>query len=291
MLMDSLTRGYASVPHLILFTSLFIFFVLAEIVSPQLPPTKLSAQSGCTGGTGQGSSFSGIYGWAWSDNIGWVCFGTSYCPSAGVYFDENESLVGYGWSDTIGWIQFGNLETETMPAGAGTQKKNAQINGNNVQGWIKAIAATGNGWDGWISLNGSGPSYGPTLTGGQGVVGPLAGFAWGSNVVGWLDFALTSAVAQHPIGVAFDPAFVAIPTRVRPGESTYLSWSATFMSSCGVRDEEGVLIPGSSVTEATNLQTPTVTHRKTYILTCYDSNGAPNNDTVTVGISPYFEEI
>ncbi|MEK7612586.1 MAG: hypothetical protein AAB449_00340 [Patescibacteria group bacterium] len=274
-----------------LFSALIILFILADTYVPRYFLYTPNAQASCTGGTGEGSSLSGIYGWAWSDTVGWICFGTSYCPAGGVSFDETANLNGYGWSDVIGWIQFGGLDTASMPSGPGTQKKNAQINGNNVQGWVKALSATGNGWDGWIALNGSTPGYGPTLTGGQGIVGPLTGYAWGSDVIGWIDFSQVSAVAQNPIGVAFDPSFNAAPTRVRRGESTYLSWSATCMSSCSVRDQSGALVPGSSVVEAINLQTPAITDQMTYILTCLDPNGAPSNDVLHVGIVPSVEEI
>jgi hypothetical protein len=49
-----------------------------------------------------------------------------------------------------------------------------------MTGWAKAIAADGNGWDGWISFAGTG--YGPTLSGSN-----ITGYAWGSDVVGWID--------------------------------------------------------------------------------------------------------
>ena len=41
------------------------------------------------------------------------------------------------------------------------------------------------GWDGWISLRGTSPDYG--VVGAE--TGAFSGFAWGSDVVGWVDFA------------------------------------------------------------------------------------------------------
>lgn len=61
-----------------------------------------------------------------------------------------------------------------------------KIQSGAFSGWLKALAggtAESGGWDGWISLSGASPAYGPTLTGGA-----YTGYAWGSDVVGWVDF-------------------------------------------------------------------------------------------------------
>lgn len=142
-----------------------------------------------------------LVGWAWSDTIGWISFNstndhdpnTPGVQQSGVNYgvhmnasgdlcgDNSCSSPGYAWSSNIGWIQFGGLSG--FPSGSGTQGINAKLNGNNVQGWAKAITADGNGWDGWISLSGAGPSYGVVLSGNV-----FSGYAWGSEVVGWISF-------------------------------------------------------------------------------------------------------
>lgn len=268
-----------------------LLYLAAETFSLQRQHTPNTAQVSCTGGTGTGSSLSQLYGYAWSENVGWFCLGTPWCSSAGVYINEDSTLTGYAWSDNIGWIQFGDLETDDMPSGSGTQKVNAQINGNNIQGWVKALSALGSdyGWDGWISLSGAG--YGAQLTGGQGISGPLTGFIWGSDVVGWVDISQISAAAQNPIGLAFDPSFVATPTRVRAAQTSMLSWSATCMSSCSVRDQNGALIPDSERTSTTGIPTLPISSKTSFILTCFDSNGAPNNATVQVNLIPTIQEV
>lgn len=123
-----------------------------------------------------------LTGWAWSSNIGWISFN-------GVNKDASGNLIGYAWSSNIGWIQFGGLSG--FPSGLGTQAQNANINGNNLKGWAKALSADGNGWDGWISLSGAG--YGVTLSGTN-----LTGYAWGSDVIGWADFNLITMVPIVP---------------------------------------------------------------------------------------------
>ncbi len=130
-------------------------------------------------------------GYAWSSTIGWIsfnCTNDNSCGTAnyGVNKNPDNTLSGYAWSSAIGWIQFGGLSS--FPSGSGTQSTNAQINGNNLQGWARALSADGQGWDGWISLSGAGPSYGVTLSGTY-----FAGYAWGSDVVGWILFDVHTA--------------------------------------------------------------------------------------------------
>lgn len=146
-----------------------------------------------------------LSGFAWSENIGWISFsagndhddkvsGTQPSPSSyGVRVDSTGALSGYAWSDNIGWIKFGGLSS--FP--------NATLGGNAIledglrlKGWARACAGTksGNcssmasrtdGWDGWISLAGPGGSgrYGVELSNRK-----FGGFAWGSDVVGWINW-------------------------------------------------------------------------------------------------------
>ena len=117
-----------------------------------------------------------ITGWAWSDTVGWISLsGTGYGLSAA----SNGTVSGYAWSDNIGWISANAGDVAGCPSGTCTPK----ISSGTFTGWLKALAADGNGWDGWISLAGSG--YGPTITSGA-----FSGYSWGSDVVGWVDWSL-----------------------------------------------------------------------------------------------------
>lgn len=128
-----------------------------------------------------------IRGYAWSSNIGWIsfnCTNDNSCGTAnyGVNKNIDGTLSGYAWSSNIGWIQFGGLAG--FPSGSGTTASNATVNGSNqLVGWARAISQDGVGWDGWISLFGASPSYGVTFSGTS-----FIGYAWGSEVVGWVLF-------------------------------------------------------------------------------------------------------
>jgi hypothetical protein len=122
-----------------------------------------------------------LSGYAWSETIGWISFESS--TGGDVSIDSVGNLNGYAWSDNIGWVKFGGLSS--FPASG----DNAKLNGDNLTGWARACAGTVNGdcnsatrtdgWDGWISLSGQG--YGVKLD-------RNSSYAWGSDVVGWIDF-------------------------------------------------------------------------------------------------------
>ena len=105
----------------------------------------------------------GLTRYAWSSNIGWISFaGSNYQ----VFLDQTTgTLSGHAWSSNIGWIDF---------------------NGTKLDGstFARAIAPNvdgSSGWDGKIKLAGS--NYGVTVDGEC-----LRGFAWGGDVVGWIEF-------------------------------------------------------------------------------------------------------
>jgi hypothetical protein len=158
-----------------------------------------------------------LYGWAWSDTIGWISFNcndldTCATSNYGVVENSDGSLTGYAWSTNIGWIEFGNLSS--FPTGAGTQSVNASVDSSGVlHGWIRACAGTAagdcssmtsrtDGWDGWISLGGTGYSI---VSVQSGTVSSLQGFAWGSTNVGWVLFNPQSTVETNPDNTVHNP--------------------------------------------------------------------------------------
>ena len=71
----------------------------------------LNAEPGGDGGPGVQVEDSGLTGYIWAENIGWVslsCENTSSCASVnyGVMNDGNGNLSGYAWSENVGWISF-----------------------------------------------------------------------------------------------------------------------------------------------------------------------------------------
>lgn len=152
-----------------------------------------------------------VSGWAWSENIGWLsfnCVNTSSCGvvNYGVNIDNATGLfTGYAWSENIGWINFAPLGSYPSPPDYSARLDNAT---NQVNGWARAAAYDG-GWDGWIKMSGDNYAVMRTRPGGQCA---LEGYAWGSDVIGWLRF----NGANYRVGIAS-------PQTVTP----YFSYSPT----------------------------------------------------------------
>ncbi len=117
------------------------------------------------------------------------------------------NLSGYAWSENIGWISFEAADVAGCPSGTCQPR----LVGADFYGWARALS-NGGGWDGWISLNSENcdiaggisngfidiacggdnattavVNYNPILNGTD-----FEGWAWGSDVVGWVSFNCTN---------------------------------------------------------------------------------------------------
>jgi len=153
-----------------------------------------------------------VYGWAWSENIGWVsfncvqsfcsgnrtiscnsdldCTGSGTCEfdsldcltsNYGVDYNEADGkLSGYAWSDNIGWLYFGQ-NGSGFPAGGTSQW--AKESGGNLEGWAQI---TNMNPEGWLQMD-HGKANPVTISNYE-----FSGWAWNENDdgtgVGWLSF-------------------------------------------------------------------------------------------------------
>ena len=211
-----------------------------------------------------------VSGYAWSSNVGWLKFdGFGY----GVSIDNDSgAFSGYAWSPNIGWVNFNNAELD--------------LNDDEVSGTARACAGTGancygasvedaGGWDGLISLSGS--SYGVSR-----IVRPsgcsLEGWAWGSDVLGWLRFGGTSYSVQTDI-CPVEPAapggisclFDASPERViYPRGTSTVTWTCEGADTCTISGVPGTLNPEG--TANVDLGSPPTS--TTFSLSCTNEGGA-----------------
>lgn len=159
-----------------------------------------------------------LSGYAWSDTIGWISMsGSNY----GIAIDGSGNMSGYAWSDNIGWISAQSADVSGCPAGTCAPR----VSGTEFLGWWKAIAADGNGWDGWISL--SCQNTGTCGTSNYGISnssGSYAGYAWGSDIVGWVDF---STVLPPAPTCSITPN----PSTIVRGATANLAWTSTNATS------------------------------------------------------------
>jgi hypothetical protein len=171
-----------------------------------------------------------VTGGAWSTNIGWISFScddTNSCGTVnyGVDVDPNTgALSGQAWSNNIGWISFTQADLSGCPTYPNCSSSYNTSTGN-LTGWAHACggkttgvcstgSSRGDGWDGWISLSSSsGVTYGAKLN----VNANGSGQAWGSDVVGWIDFsnvqynlaAVNGACQNPPNGSSYYTAPIA----------------------------------------------------------------------------------
>lgn len=149
----------------------------------------------------QAPTTAALDGYAWSSNIGWISFATSTNGNNLATIDSSGNISGFAWSPNIGWVKFGGLSS--FPTGGGTVASNAIYDNTTklITGWARACAGTisGNctsmtsrsdGWDGWISLFGTG--YGVNLN-------SSPSYAWGGDVVGWVDFGGVSVKGSNGV--------------------------------------------------------------------------------------------
>ncbi len=156
------------------------------------------------------SSPSKLSGYAWSSNIGWLSMegSTPYGVKITYGSPGNPNIIeGSAWSSNIGWINFDPVigsGGDALPSGA-TDPHGVWLEGNNVTGWARAcsVFASGGcsgdlkdnaqrgGWDGWIKMNSTGnPTNDVHMVGNE-----LQGYAWGSDVIGWIDFCSNSGTS------------------------------------------------------------------------------------------------
>ena len=157
-----------------------------------------------------------LTGPSWSSNIGWIDLGNNGA-SYGVKVATTgtvRNLSGYAWSSNIGWVSFNNADCPSGYSNCQPRIEWGVAGGPAVpfKGFARACSvfvsgcngalkydSSGNdtvrgGWDGFIALGDTktdGVDFGLRLDTTTGIVGPCnsaGGCAWGSEVVGWVDF-------------------------------------------------------------------------------------------------------
>ena len=256
---------------------------------------SVEGQSSCTGTPLTGFMWSDNVGWisvsSENDHDPSTAGVQKSTISYSVKKESNGDLCGYAWAADkdsagntvgIGWIKFGDLSnfpTETNNAGG-----DARVgSGNVLEGWARACAGmtdpvTGSltavnnscsgtsrtdGWDGWISLKGA--NYVTTLSSTASAFctsndcpSPPNDFAWGSDVVGWINtngvsvtdaLSVSCTVAPDKISKNESATWTAVPSG---GTSPYTySWSghAEILGKTGVTEE--VIYPNDGTYNAT----------------------------------------
>jgi hypothetical protein len=236
------------------------------------------------------------YGYAWSSNIGWIklndcdnvaddstctpsaSYGVTVLPSA------PGTITGYAWSPNVGWITFNNsgCPTTGCTAGAYADWTNVSNNVVTIHGWARACSVYASGcsgvlkdnsylgnWDGYIALDsvtagGTGGTWGLAINADK----TITGYAWGSEVIGWIK-GITTAIYGGPV-----VKIVPNPARITSGASSTLTVTAsniTNANACTIANVAGLtMAQGSGVWTGTVSVSPTQT--TPYTVTCTNGN-------------------
>lgn len=295
----------------------------------------------------QGSSVK-VLGYAWSANVGWISMNcqdggasqANICgvSNYGVTLDTaTNTFQGFGWSDNVGWVKFGGLSgmpisgtNATYNPATGAISGFARFCGGRygysswpTNQWLPNNTCAGSdradGWDGWLSLSGASPAYGVVV----GSSGIFSGYAWGSDVVGWVNFStvkletLTTGSIVFQIGakptsqpvVNYVPAVYPsaavypTPTITAPvGDQLFYKWTTSGAQSCNlsgtVTTASNTTVSYTPITSAnilTGSQAAVVPLDKVGIyyiaLTCIMTDGTTKISSGTVKVTGEFVEV
>lgn len=223
-----------------------------------------------------------VSGWGWSSTIGWISLnctdlGSTGCVNSdyGVAVDTSESInegmmSGYAWSPYIGWISFNNADTATVCPTPAPARINMMT--GNATGWARALAGSNaSGWNGCISLSGTGPAYGLALNSNT---GNLSGFVWGSTVVGWVQINAIVNMGAPAL------TLTATPATLPSAGTTTLAWTGANVqpNSCSAP----WTVQTGSIGSQSNVSVPVTT---TFSITCQGMNNAPITATAAVTVT------
>jgi hypothetical protein len=209
------------------------------------------------------------------------------------------TLGGTAWSENIGWVSFDRSNTGNPPQndiGSGTGPI-AQFNTNTgkVEGWARALAGdstTLSGWDGWISLSSTTQYTSPTPSGNGGVTfasttGSFNGFAWGSDVVGWLDFRLVSCGTDCGGTPPVTPTNLSgTCSNSTDTAANTVTWTINPSGGNGAYQYEWNLASQSTVATYTKLYTTTDTSVTAPTITLYDTASPQESLVITCDAVP-----
>lgn len=174
-------------------------------------------------------TFDHLGGYAWSDTIGWVSMscktggptGNDICASNNyevVINQTTKELSGHAWSDNIGWVSFNSEDASDWPIST----VYSETYRNRVVWFCKSVRWNSRvGWLGWVILIWK-------FVGLNGTTG-FSGYAWGSDVIGWLD--MSGVVYVYPSATV---TLNAIPNHISYGKKSVVYSTTTNATACDI---------------------------------------------------------
>ena len=224
-----------------------------------------------------------MFGYMWSSNIGWIKMNDCDNPADSTTCNAKASygvtilpvapgtMSGYAWSSNIGWITFNSSGcplTGCTPGAYATWKPDGSA---VIHGWARACSVYATGcsgalkddsylgtWDGYIALDsttagGTGGTWGLTV----GTDNKIGGYAWGSEVIGWIKSMTASLYIGGPT-----VTLVANPANITLGNTSVLTATASNIdgaSACTMTASPSATLPALVMAGSGNAWTGKIT--------------------------------
>lgn len=256
-----------------------------------------------------------LHGWAWSDTVGWVNFNCNDSGAGGctghdyqVSVNPNDGkFSGYAWSEHIGWIKFfedtiNDLNKDPDGGSGGVILQDLDSDGiGELFGWARACVAApdqvncsgagantnSGGWDGWIKMDhGKIDEVNVDLLDGY-----FHDYAWGSDVIGWLQFDPTLGPGVNKDIANIDiNMWVGSPgtknIAINESQSTIIGWNTTDATKCTPSLTQGtdpLWISTNIVIPVSTYNTSSLNEDTIYKLNCVGISGF-GMESVNIGI-------
>ena len=197
--------------------------------------------------------------------------GTTGTMPINVTYDQTAGFGGSAWSPSYGWVQFNYTGVKNLAEAWSLKNPNDTESVEWANGLIKL-----SGSDGGTTGN---MTYGVTCptTGGS-----CSGYAWGGNVIGWIDFSGVS-IGGTGATLSIEANGVSSLLNIVSGTAVTLSWSGTDITTpCTASDGW----TGVEPITGSQLLNPNPISNTSYTITCAKSNGGGNiSSTVSVVVT------
>ncbi len=166
-----------------------------------------------------------VWGYAWSENIGWISFncdpdgpGAQTCSGSdyGVNIETGGCFKGYAWSENIGWISFDQNQTEAPPSdetsGDCLAEAYQDSGSTKIRGWARVLSGKDSdtdGFDGWIKFNGTNINLSIDNSNPR----EFLGWGWSDVVNGWISFNSKSGGGSNQYAV-----YTSYESAIAPGK-------------------------------------------------------------------------
>ena len=117
--------------------------------------------------------------------------------------------------------------------------------------------------------------------------GKFSGYAWGSDVIGWIDFSGVKIAPTISVNIQSELS------NIGSGASTTISWTSIGASTCNVTKQAGAnpSVPFSTATTSTGISSGIISTTTIFMADCFSVTNAEYATSTTVHVNPIMASI